>query len=148
MAFEHGEDGFQNRFTLERDFVVPESQDRVASRVQIACSLIVLRVLCVLASVEFDDQLPTPTDEIRDVGTDPDLPVETIAVQQAIAQFEPEKAFGVGRLAAHPASEGFGAPRRLGSKGPLTRPLRGRPLPEGERNHIASVVPFVMHVAT
>ena len=53
-----------------------------------------------LAAIEFDDQICFNAQEIDYIGSDRRLAAEFVAVEAAVADGEPELAFGFGHIAA------------------------------------------------
>ena len=94
-------DGRQNALKIFEDFVIPETQNRVAQGAQIGVArLITFEGASVLAAVEFDDEPEFGADEVHDVGADGLLTAELVAIHLAVAQLAPEQGFGIGGLAA------------------------------------------------
>jgi hypothetical protein len=66
-----------------------------------------MRLLEVLAAVEFNDKAGVGAVEVDDVGADGFLAVERLTVDLFAAEALPEVLFGVGLVAAKRSGEGF-----------------------------------------
>ena len=130
-----GDNRFENACQIARDVVIPKSQDPVIVISQPFVSDGIASVIRMLPAVYFDNQAAFPADEVHSVRSDRLLPNELVPHQAASTQLAPETKLRLRRICA----ELTGALRfeLIGSahaESPLTRPLRGRPLPaSGER---------------
>ena len=80
----------KNVIRSQQGIIVPESQHTKAAAFQILRSYsIVSRVLGMLASIQFHDDLGIHADEVDDVPTQWSLSPESIATELAIAQETP-----------------------------------------------------------
>ena len=63
-------------------------------------------MLCVLPTIQFDDQAPFKTDKVGDIGSDWILPFELASAESVGSHGEPEFVFGIRRFALHAARIG------------------------------------------
>ena len=99
--FQLTQDGFQYRLGALQDVVVPEAQDAVAARPEIAAAFgIISGLFEMLPAVGFLHQFRPVTDEIAHIRTNRFLTAEFAPAQATVAQVVPQFAFGVGHLLA------------------------------------------------
>jgi hypothetical protein len=90
-------DGFNHAIAIGKDLMIPESNNRKSLRVQPSRALGVLRrVLCVLPTIDFNNQTRGQADKIHDVGTDGKLSTKPHIVNLLQAQTLPQSNFGLG----------------------------------------------------
>jgi len=87
--FELGSEHLQDAFDVLEYLVVPDPDDLVAEPDQQCVPLAICRALCMLAAVDFDDQMPFAADEVRAVGTYRLLADEFEAAELAVARLSP-----------------------------------------------------------
>ena len=110
----------KNTVDIAQDVVIPEANDMVSAFFQDPGPSRILGTLCVLAAIDFDNELEVQRDKIDDVTGDRLLPFELDAFEPPIAQLAPHHLLGFG----HPASQ---CARKLIHSG------APNPLPNGER---------------
>ena len=99
--FQLAQDGFQYRLGALQDVVVPEAQDALAARLEIAAAFgIISGLFEMLPAVGFHHQFRPVTDEIAHIRTNRFLTAEFAPAQATVAQVIPQFAFGVGHLLA------------------------------------------------
>ena len=92
---------FQNRFSLQKHFIVPKPHDAKPRARQIMRPLQILQhMLEMLTAVELDNESRSQADEIRDVPAELSLPTESITAESTVAQEIPETSFGVAGVQA------------------------------------------------
>ena len=95
------EDAFEYRFGLLKRLIVPEANHAKATARQVVCAFeIIERGVCVLSSIELDDQPRSHANEIHDVSTERHLSPKSITAQLPIAEEVPDPLFGIGRIRA------------------------------------------------
>jgi hypothetical protein len=91
---------------ISQDVVVPEPNDVISGFLQAPRSHSIFRdPLCVLPSVDFNNQLQIQGDEIDDVAANWLLPFEFEVHESLIAELAPHQLFGIGHLASKHARE-------------------------------------------
>ena len=104
--FEFEEDHLEHAIRVREHIGIPETDDAVAAQFEKARTAFICRIVRMLTTIEFDDQLSFDADEIGDIKSDRKLPPELETTKGAIAQALPEAEFGVRCWDAQLAGEG------------------------------------------
>lgn len=91
---------FQHPFQILRYFIIPESQDGKALRLKKCSSLPIFLTLCMLSTVEFDDEFLFQAYEIDDVGANRMLATEFITCKTLGAEVIPKGFLNFGEILA------------------------------------------------
>jgi hypothetical protein len=116
---------------IVQDLIVPEAYGFISMHSKPLGSVAVRfrpARLCVLSSVKLNNKLCIVADEIRDKGSEQDLPPEAYAEEPMGPQTLPQLALGIGHIGAQPsgiATLTLGEPAMRHYPPPWPSPLRG-----------------------
>ena len=98
-------DRVNDALDIAKHIVVPEPQHAIAFLGQeLTASVIGCRV-CMLATINFNDDATFETDKVCDIWADRMLPPESMAIDLTLTKMTPEMSLGVGHVAAELAGE-------------------------------------------
>jgi hypothetical protein len=97
------EDRQQHTFAICQNVIVPKWQNSITLVREMSVAPIISLALQMLSAVNFDDEISVAAHEVDNKGADCFLTDEFESSQTAVAQREPELAFGVGLLTAQSA---------------------------------------------
>ena len=126
-----GFDCLQNPVQILGDTVIPEPEHTITSAFKPLCSF--GGVVCMLPTIQFDDQSRDLTDKVDDVAPHPLLPSKLASIELAIAKHAPQCPLSVRRVPSQRSRKA----QRHGRNVPLTRAPStssgAHPLPQGGR---------------
>ena len=82
-----------------QNVVVPESDDSIAQDLQVASPLQIIRIVSVLAPINFDDQHSLPAAEVHDVRAYGKLSYELEAPELSAGKTMPQSMLSLGHVA-------------------------------------------------
>jgi hypothetical protein len=88
----------QHTVVIAQNIGIPESQNAITLSMKGRVASVVMDILRVLPSIDFNDQFFVPTEEIDDVRQYSRLTNELEPAEPPIAERQPQFCFGVGRL--------------------------------------------------
>jgi hypothetical protein len=83
IRLQSARDDFQYAVHIVHDIVIPETEDTVVAVAQPLIANSVRRIVCVLTTIDFNNQAPLATDEIDNIGTNRLLTDELAAANRA-----------------------------------------------------------------
>jgi hypothetical protein len=93
-------DHAENTLLISQYLGIPESQNGVAIGSERGIARAVPGIICMLSTINFDDEPLLATNEVDDVRCDSFLPHEFEAPQPSVAQRKQQLRFSIGGLAA------------------------------------------------
>jgi len=94
-AFYRSQERLKNCFPVFQHVDIPKTEDRPTIRDHETIPRLVIAVVGMLTAVDFHDKLALPAGKIGKIAAYRKLPHEFVAIQSAVAQFEPKGAFGI-----------------------------------------------------